>query len=502
MIDANKRKAIFLLHNEGMGIRELSRKLNVSINTVRKIIDQEGELPEIKRPDKIDIDPLFLAKLYKECDGYAQRVREILEEDMGIAIGYSTLTRILRQLGLSHSKNERCDQRQDIPGEEMQHDTSPYNTKFGDTRVKVQGSLIYMRYSKVKYLKFYRSFNRFAMKCFIHEALTFWKHAAEICIIDNTNLARLRGTGKKAVIVPEMEQFAKQYGFKFVCHEVGHANRKAGNERGFYTVETNFFPGRNFKSLEDMNRQAFEWATMRMANRAVSKTNLIPARAFEYEQAFLEKIPPYITPPYLTHERGTDQYGYAAVNGNFYWVPGKTRFDVKVLEFCDHMEIYHQRKKLAEYKIPPDGVKNKKVGPEGGAAPKYHPRNRKKPTAEEERILRSAAPEIDDYLNFVLVMKGRARHSLIRQLYSLYKKNPIDLFTRAVQRALKYRINTLATLENIIRLLLRQSSYDMPLPQTDHTFTNRPAYLEGQFTTDPDLSVYKKTSDGNNDTEV
>ena len=501
MIDANKRKAIFLLHNEGMGVRELSRKLNISINTVRKIIDQEGEQPEIKRPDKIHIDPVLLEKLYKECDGYAQRIHEILEENMGIAIGYSRLTRNLRQLGLSHSKNERCDQRQDIPGKEMQHDTSPYNTKFGETRVKVQGSLIYMRYSKVKYLKFYRSFNRFAMKCFIHEALTFWKYVAGICIIDNTNLARLRGTGKNAVIVPEMEQFAKQYGFKFICHEVGHANRKAGNERGFYTVETNFFPGRRFESLEDMNRQAFEWATMRMANRPVSKTNLIPARAFEYEHSFLEKIPSYITPPYLTHERGTDQYGYAAVNGNFYWVPGKTRFDVKVLEFCDHIEIYHQRKKLAEYKIPADVVKNEKVGPQGGPAPKHHPRNRKKPTAGEERILRNAAPEIDDYLNFILVMKGKARHSLIRQLYSLYKKTPLDLFTRAVQRALKYRVSNLATLENIIRLLLRQSNYDMPLPQTDNAFTNRPAYLEGQFTTGPDLSVYKKPSDGNNDTE-
>lgn len=174
MIDANKRKAIFVLHNEGMGIRELSRKLNVSINTVRNIIDQEGELPEINRPDKIDIDPVLVGKLYKECGGYARRVYEILEEDMGIDIGYSTLTRNLRQLGLGHAKNQRCDKKQDTPGGEMQHDTSPYTVRLGDARVKVQASLIYMRYSKVKYLKFYRSFNRFAMKCFIHEALTFW----------------------------------------------------------------------------------------------------------------------------------------------------------------------------------------------------------------------------------------------------------------------------------------------------------------------------------------
>ena len=33
------------------------------------------------------------------------------------------------------------------------------------------------------------------MKCFLHEALIRWGYAAGQCIIDNTNLARLRGTG-------------------------------------------------------------------------------------------------------------------------------------------------------------------------------------------------------------------------------------------------------------------------------------------------------------------
>ena len=36
MIDVNKRKTIFFLHNEGMGVREISRKLGVSTNTVSK----------------------------------------------------------------------------------------------------------------------------------------------------------------------------------------------------------------------------------------------------------------------------------------------------------------------------------------------------------------------------------------------------------------------------------------------------------------------------------
>ena len=490
MIDANKRKAIFLLNEEGMGIREISRKLRVSTNTVLKIIDQEGEFPEIIRQDKIDIDPDLVRKLYAKCDGYVQRVHEILTEEQGISIGYSTLTRNIRELDLGQSKNKRCDQHPDVPGAEMQHDTSPYTVKFGTSRIKVIASLIYMRYSKIRHLKFYRSFNRFAMKCFIHKALIFWGYAAPVCIIDNTNLARLRGTGKNAVIVPEMKQFSKQYGFEFICHEVNHANRKAGNERSFYTVETNFFPGRTFENLEDMNQQAFEWATVRMPNRPMSKTRMIPAKAFEHEQAFLNKLPPYVTPPYLAYGRGTDQYGYAAVDGNFYWVPGTSRFDVKVLQFCGHVEIYHKRKKLVEYELPPDGVKNEKFSPKGKPKPRYQPNNRKKPTAQEERILRSTAPEVDEYLNFVLVMKGKVRHRFVRQLYSLHKKTAVALFVKAVKRALKYRIKSVDTIDNIIRLLMRDSNYELALPEVNHGFTNRPAYLEGRFTDEVDLSVY------------
>jgi len=491
MIDANKRKSIFLLHNEGMGIREISRRLIVSTNSVSKIIKLEGNLPDKIRHDKIKVDPELLSTLYTHCDGYIQRIHEILIEEKGINIGYSTLTRNIRELDLGQ-KNQRCDRVPDEPGAEMQHDTSPYTIKLGTKRVKVVASIIYLRYSKVRYLKFYRAFNRFAMKCFIHEALTFWGYAAFFCIIDNTNLARLRGTGRNAVIAPEMKQFARQYGFEFVCHAIGHANRKAGNERSFYTTETNFFPGRSFKTLEDMNQQAFDWATRRLANRPVSKTKLIPARAFEYEQGFLNKLPSYITCPYLVHERGTDQYGYASIDGNFYWVPGKTRFDVKVLQFCDHIEIYRKRKKLAKYKLPADGIKNKAFSPAGKPEPKYQPKHRTKPTAGEEKILRASANEVDAYLTFALTIHGKTKHRFIRQLYSLHKKTALSVFVKAVQRALKYRIKNVDTIENIIRLLLKQSNYAMPLPDINKEFTSRPAYIEGRFADEADLSKYRE----------
>ncbi len=490
MIKPDKRKAIYLLNEEGMGVREIARNLKISPNTVMRIVDQKGQMPETVRKDKVRIDPDLLAGLYNECKGRAQRVHEKLIEEQGIKVAYSTLTRMLREQGLGKKRSDRCHRVPDQPGVEMQHDTSPYRVRLGGRSVLVQGSLLYFRYSKIRYLKFYRSFNRFGMKCFFHEALVHWNYAAEYCIIDNTNLARLRGTGRNAVIAPEMERFAAQYGFKFVCHEKGHANRKAGNERGFYTVETNFFPGRSYDSLEHMNHQAFDWAVRRSANRPTGKTRLIPSKAFEYEKPYLKKLPSYVEAPYLVHKRAIDQYGYVSVNGNFYWIPGTKRHDVNILEYADHLKIYHAQKFLGQYLLPPDGVKNETIPPKDGRLPPHKPRYRKKPTAREEGILRSLGKTVDDYLNFALPKSGKPKHRFIRTLFGLYRKTAPSLFIQTVERACKYRITDSKVIENITALILMNSSVDISVPEIDQDFQKRDAYIEGCFADEVDLSIY------------
>jgi len=496
MIEPDKRKAIYLLHQEGMGVREISRHMNISTNTVSTIIGQGGELPQIIRSDKIEIDTELVSRIYQKCKGRVQRTHEILSEAHGIDIGYSTLSRIIRELGFGKRLKKRCHREPDQPGVEMQHDTSPYRVKLAGKPVLVQGSLLYFRYCKLKYLKFFRAFDRFKMKCFLHEALSFWGYAADECIIDNTNLARLTGTGKNAVICPEMVQFANQYGFRFVCHEKGHANRKAGNERGFYTVETNFFPGREFTNLEDMNRQAFLWATHRMANRPTTKTRLIPAKVFEYEKPYLKKLIADLPAPYLVLTRGTDQYGYASVDGNYYWIPGLSRHDVKVLQYAEHLMVYRNRKLLGRYRIPPDGVKNKRVPPEGQQKPPYKPKNRRKSATKQENILRTAAKEIDDYLTFAIKNGVKQKHRFIRALYGLYRKMALEVFIKTVSRALKYRITDIKTVERIATLQLSAEHSQLPLPQIDRQLEKRDAYIEGYFADEVDLSVYDKITGG------
>lgn len=495
MIEPDKRKAIYYLHHQGMGVMEISRRLDVHKNTVRTIIEQKGVTSITTRKDKIEIDPDVLRKLYKECDGWIQRTHERITEEMGIAIGYSTLTRLLRELEIGKPQDGRCGREPDVPGAEFQHDTTNYQVKLGQKMVRVVASLLYFRFSKIRYLKFYRSFNRFTMKCFFHEALMFWQYCGIVCIIDNTNLARLRGTGKNAIIVPEMAQFAKQYGFEFQCHEKGHSNRKAGNERSFWTVETNFFPGRKFENMTDLNRQAFQWSTGKMFHRPVGKTRLIPSKAFEFEQSYLKKIPPYVSPPYLCLPRTTDQYGYISIDGNFYWVPGTSRYQLAALKYADCVKVYHHRNLLAEYDLAPEDVKNKKIAPRGQPIPKHQPKYRKKPTEGEEKKLRAVSGEVDAYLSFALNPGDRQRHGFIRRLFGLYRKITPSLFIETIKRAHKYRICDIDTIERIAVLQMRDGNYQTLIASIDHEFENRQSYLDGRLSDDVDLTRYDDIMD-------
>jgi hypothetical protein len=449
-------------------------------------------VPLSTRRDKIRIDPELLGRLYEECDGWIQRVYEKLTEEECIQVKYSTVTRLVRSLGIGKPQEKRCDRVPDKPGAEFQHDTSPYDIELAGIASRLIASLMYLRYSKRRYLKFYRVFNRFKMKCFLHEGLMHWGYAAPQCIIDNTNLARLRGTGRNAVIVPEMEAFSRQRRFKFVCHEKNHSNRKAGEERSFWTVETNFFPGRTFENLEDLNRQAFEWATVRMHNRPTD-TGLIPAKAFEYERAYLLDLPRHLPAPYLIHERGTDQYGYAAFDGNYFWVPGTDRNDVKLIEYSDRLKIYLNRECIAEYPLPADGVKNQRFSPEGMPAPCHQPRNRKRPTAEEEKRLRAMSPAVAGYLDFVLKGEGGIqRHRFIRELFALTGRMPNSVFIQSIERALRYQITSIETVERIALLYMTQDVPRIPSVDVDEAYREREAYLEGSLTDAPDLSIYDR----------
>jgi len=498
MIDNVVREMIHKLFEQGISKKEIARRLLLNIKTVRRALKKESGVNSEKAVYDITISEELLSELFIRCKGYAQRIQEILFDEYKIKIGYSTLTRRLRKLGLKKKKNIQHARVPDQPGKEMQHDTSSYWIVINGKRKKLIASSVYFRFSKVRYLRFYFRFNRFAMKCFFHEALMFFKYTAGNCIIDNTNLAVHYGTGSAAVFNEEMVRFAGQYGFNWKAHEIMHSNRKAGIERNFHTVETNFLPGREFKSIKDLNEQAFLWATEKFAKRPQSKTKLIPFELFEIEKPFLIPVIEDIHPPYLPFTRNVDQYGYIAFNANFFWTPYTQGRVVDIIEYSNKIIICIDSVdgENITYNLPADNVRNEQFCPPGKSKVLPQPSNRKKGYEEELSRLKKKGENTIAYLNFILSKENsfRQKPKFIRDLYYFSQKISDELFDKTVKRALEYKITTLDAVEKIASLIMTESACSSSLydSESNAEYLNRQVYLDGRLSVETDLNQYEK----------
>lgn len=500
MIDPEKQKSIWNLFQSGTSIVDLVKMFHIDHKTVRSIIKREGVVSLVKRSDNVKLDENILREVFLSCDGWVQRTHEVLGEK-GVKIGYSTLTRKIQNLGINKQEEKRACRVPDEPGKESQHDTSPYTIDINAKKKKVVASQVYYRYSKRRYLKFYTSFTRFHMKCFFNEALNYFQYVCSECIIDNTNLAVHHGTGKEAVFHDEMISFAKMYNFIWKAHEIKHSDRKAGVERSFWTVETNFFPGRSFTSMEDLNRQAFEWSE-KHGREPNKKTKIIPIEVFETEKGYMKKILPDLPAPYVVHCRVVDQYGYVAFDSNYYWIPLGTDKEVKILQFAEIIKVYSERKLVVEYILPAFGVRSEKFVPKGiqiGVSPKKVAI----PSTKEEEVLKNLGEEVGLYLQHLI--KGTStnrKYKIVKRLHSLHCRLTPSLFLRAVTRSLKYNVYDVKRLEEISIQILKSENLEIPDPVVDYEYENRDSYQEGETTDDADLACYETKYGSKNETNI
>lgn len=172
-------------------------------------------------------------------------------------------------------------------------------------------------------------------------------------------------------------------------------------------------------------------------------------------------------------------------------MPGTDRKKVKLIEYGDRLKIYLNRKCEAEYPLPADGIKNQRFSPEGMPPPRHQPHHRKRPTEEEEKRLRAMSPAVGSYLDFVLEV-GIQRHRFIRELFALTGRMPNSVFIQAIERALRYQIASLETVERIALLCMTQDVPNLPRFEVDEAYREREAYLEGDLTDSPDLSIYDR----------
>jgi len=463
MLSQAQRTAILELSAQGVRHREIARVLQVSRLSVRKVLRSNSSLvPELHRAEKAEPYRQRIRELLIACKGNLVRVHEELTAG-GAALSYPALTAFCRRQGIGQTPLVPAGQYHFDPGVEMQHDTSPHQVEVGGRKYKAQTASAVLCYSHMLFFQIQPTFQRFDCKVFLTEALRYMGGSPERVMIDNTHVVVLRGTGREMIAVPEMEAFGERFGFRFVAHERGDANRSARVERPFSFIENNFLAGRTFATWDDLNRQARQWCD-RVNSTYKKHIHAVPRELFAVERPHLKPLPAWIPEVYRLHQRTVDVEGYVSVHTIRYSVPAAwIGRRVEVRETKDKIEIeldarhlvthvravgpHAQRIMLAEHKLP------------RGEAVKRDPH------PEEQSILR-AAPEIAEYVA-ALKQKGRKVVALaLRHLLRLLKEYPREPFLAAVGEAARYGLYDLDRLE---RMILRRVARDYFLLEETET---------------------------------
>jgi transposase len=455
MLDQSVRSAILLLKDQGNGIRAIARILEVSRVTVRRVLEAgTAEIPEFDRVEKGEAHKEEILELLKPCKGNLVRVHEKLV-DAGAELSYQALTGYCRRNEIGKKPRRPSGQYHFDLAEEMQHDTSPHRVQIGDKVRLIQDASLVLCHSRMIYHQYYPTFNRFWCKVFLTEALEYFGGACGRCMIDNTHVVVLQGSGASMIPVPEMVAFSERFGFEFKAHAIGHANRSARVERPFHFINTNFLAGREFKDWSDLNQQARAWcdkvnATSRRSLQGSSR------ELFLQEQHLLRPLPLHIPTVYLIDTRIVDGEGYINILGNRYSVPDVLlgrRLEVRVTK--DRVEVYDGPREVASHARVLEALNQRLTDPQH-RRPRGQGRPKAGPRPEEVEILR-LEPALTGYLTALRSRCPGKYVRMLRQLLAMVREYPRQPLLAAVRSAEQHGLYDLDRLD---RMVLRNIAED------------------------------------------
>jgi hypothetical protein len=448
MLDEHTRTTILKLHEAGHGKRAIARALRLSRGAVRKVIASgSAEISALSRDEKAAAHHDAIVELYAECKGNLVRVHEELEAQ-GATLSYPALTAYCRRHGIGHEPKQPAGRYPHKPGQEMQHDTSPHTAHIGGRERKVQIAGLALAYSRLCFIQLYPRFTRFECKVFLDEALDYVGGVCPVCMIDNTSVIVLRGTGADMVPVPEMAAFAEQRGFEFQAHEKGDANRSAVVEVLFNHVQKNFLAGRKFADFADANRRAIVWCDGVNAEFS-RKLHASRRELFASEQPLLEPLPIWRPDVYRLFDRIVDLEGYVHVHGYCYEVPSpligrrlEVRETKKGLLFFDGPRL------VATHERRDDGPRRVLL-PEAERQRRRQRRHER--IAAEEAQLRTQLPELSDYIIELRKRAPRGRAlSRVRRLRRMLVDYPRGPLMKALGDAAHYGLYDLDRVERMV----------------------------------------------------
>jgi transposase len=338
---------------EKLSVRAIGRRLGLARNTVRAAL-RSDTAPEYDRaPRSSCLDPFNnrITELLADFpEMSAVRMQQILEPE-----GYTGRLTILREhLRQVRPQPVQAFQRTEYrPGAIGQLDWACMPDRIpsptGDL-LPVSALILTLGYSRLLSVAF--SFGT-KMPEFLQahaQLLAFIGGVPHTLVYDNMPTVVTSHRGKEVTFNPQFLVFAEHYGFQPHACTPGQPHEKGLVERPVRYLKDNFWVGRQFSSLDDLQAQGDAWRDSVANVRLHGTLHERPIDRFQREQSALLPLPGAMLLPYdVCFARVTSQ-GLIQVGSNQYSVPPVlARQQVSVHLYSSKIVIYHQHQEMARH---------------------------------------------------------------------------------------------------------------------------------------------------------
>ena len=290
---------ILELRQHGMSVSAIARRTGLSRGTVRKYITRGIEPPaygpRAPRPSLLaPYEPYLRDRIaaFRELTG-SRLHREIRE--LGYSGGYTAVKDFLREVRPRQSTGFEV-RFETPPGRQAQVDFAHFRTVFSDEpgseRILWLFSLV-LGHSRMQWGHFVLHQDlQTLLRCHVAAFEALGGAPAEILYDRMRNVFRREDAENGHVIYnATLRAFAEHYQYQPKACRPYRAQTKGKVERPFRYIREDFFLGRSFRNLDDLNVQFHEWLD-HVANRRVhATTRRVVAEHFAEEQSHLQALP-------------------------------------------------------------------------------------------------------------------------------------------------------------------------------------------------------------------
>ena len=323
------------LHRQGLSVSAIAQRAGLDRKTVRKYVAMGLEPPAYgprqPRPTKVAAFQTYLRErvaAYPELTG-TRLHREIRE--IGYGGGYTAVKEFLREVRPSPSPGFEV-RFETPPGRQAQVDFAHFRTAFTDEpgveHVIWLFSLV-LGHSRMLWGRFVpRQDMQTLLRC--HAAAFEALGGAPVEILyDRMKTVFVREDPDAGHIVYNrtLIEFARHHGYLPKACKAYRAKTKGKGkvERPFRYIREDFFLGRGFRNLGDLNDQFRQWLDQVANVRVHATTHRVVSEHFAEERPSLGPLPAGPFQAVLRLERRITRDGMVSVDGNLYSVPDTTR---------------------------------------------------------------------------------------------------------------------------------------------------------------------------------